>query len=54
MFIAITNRYMLILIYLTLHNGTLHTDSGWETMGKKLKKLKGKCALGSFLSILVI
>lgn len=38
MFIAITNRYMLILIYLTLHNGTLHTDSGWETMGKKLKK----------------
>jgi hypothetical protein len=38
MFIAITNRYVMILIYLTLHNGTLHTDSGWETMGKKLKK----------------
>jgi len=37
-FFAITDRYLLRLIYLTLHNPTLHTDGGWKTMGKKSKK----------------
>jgi len=37
-FFAITDRNLLRLIYLTLHNLTLHTDGGWKTKGKNSKK----------------